>query len=123
MHDRRSGFTLIELLIVTVLIGLLAAIAVPKFASSKERAYDATAVGDLRNLITMSEAYFADYLEYPEDIDQLDYNASPGTVVSRFRRETTDGHRVVHIHIHHEGSPHYFHVEYPVEQIEMRDRS
>ena len=65
MAENRRGFTLIELLIVVVIIGVLAAIAIPKFASSKEKAYDATAVADLRHLIEASEAYFADHFEYP----------------------------------------------------------
>jgi len=60
MLTRRRGFTLIELLIVVVIIGILAAIAIPKFATTKERAYFATMKGDLRNLATAQEAYTAD---------------------------------------------------------------
>ncbi len=59
-----KGFTLIELLIVVVIIGILAAIALPQFASTKEKAYDSAAKSDLRNLMTAQEAYFADYLTY-----------------------------------------------------------
>jgi type IV pilus assembly protein PilA len=58
------GFTLIELLIVVVIIGILAAIAVPKFAATKERAYLATTKADLRNLATAEESYFYDYNTY-----------------------------------------------------------
>jgi prepilin-type N-terminal cleavage/methylation domain-containing protein len=57
----RKGFTLIELLIVVVIIGILAAIAIPKFASTKEKAYVASMKSDLRNLATAQEAYFADF--------------------------------------------------------------
>jgi type IV pilus assembly protein PilA len=60
----RKGFTLIELLIVVVIIGILAAIAIPKFASTKQKAYLASMKSDLKNLTTAQEAYFADSLRY-----------------------------------------------------------
>ena len=60
----RKGFTLIELLIVVVIIGILAAIAIPKFANTKEKAYLASMKSDLRNMATTQEAYFADWQVY-----------------------------------------------------------
>ena len=60
MLSNRKGFTLIELLIVVVIIGILAAIAIPKFANTKEKAYVASMKSDLRNLVTAQEAYFSD---------------------------------------------------------------
>src|SRR3989442_3302050 len=60
----RKGFTLIELLIVVVIIGILAAIAIPKFANSKEKAYLAWMKSDVRSLVTAEEAYFADSVKY-----------------------------------------------------------
>jgi type IV pilus assembly protein PilA len=60
MRRVRKGFTLIELLIVVVIIGILAAIAIPKFANTKEKAYLATMKGDLRNLATAQEGYASD---------------------------------------------------------------
>jgi prepilin-type N-terminal cleavage/methylation domain-containing protein len=60
----RKGFTLIELLIVVVIIGILAAIAIPKFANTKEKAYLASMKSDLRNMATTEEAYFADNQVY-----------------------------------------------------------
>ena len=60
----KRGFTLIELSIVVVIIGILAAIAIPKFASTKEKAYLATMKSDLRNLATAQEGYFADNKVY-----------------------------------------------------------
>jgi prepilin-type N-terminal cleavage/methylation domain-containing protein len=56
----RNGFTLIELLIVVVIIGVLAAIAIPKFGSTKEKAYVASMKADLRNLATYEESFAAD---------------------------------------------------------------
>jgi len=64
----RKGFTLIELLIVVVIIGILAAIAIPKFANTKEKAYIASMKSDLRNLVTAEEAYFADSVKYSTTI-------------------------------------------------------
>jgi type IV pilus assembly protein PilA len=60
MMTNKKGFTLIELLIVVVIIGILAAIAIPKFANTKEKAYVASMKSDLRNLVTAQEAYFSD---------------------------------------------------------------
>lgn len=56
----RSGFTLIELLIVVVIIGILAAIAIPKFGETRNRANEAAVKSDLRNLLTAQETYFGD---------------------------------------------------------------
>jgi type IV pilus assembly protein PilA len=60
----RKGFTLIELLIVVVIIGILAAIAIPKFAATKDKAKLASVKTDVRNLMTAQEAYFSDYATY-----------------------------------------------------------
>jgi prepilin-type N-terminal cleavage/methylation domain-containing protein len=60
----RKGFTLIELLIVVVIIGILAAIAIPKFAATKDKAKLASVKTDLRNMMTAQEAYFSDYSTY-----------------------------------------------------------
>ena len=56
-----NGFTLIELLVVVVIIGILATIAVPKFAASKDKARLASVRTDLRNIMTSQEAYWADW--------------------------------------------------------------
>jgi len=75
----RRGFTLIELLIVVVIIGLLASIAIPKFANTKEKAYLASMKSDLRNLVTAEEAYFADSIKYTTALG-TSYSTSSGVV-------------------------------------------
>ena len=77
----RKGFTLIELLIVVVIIGILAAIAIPKFSNTKEKAYMAAMKSDLRNLITAEEAYFADNTTYSTVQADINYNSSAGVTV------------------------------------------
>ena len=77
----RKGFTLIELLIVVVIIGILAAIAIPKFSNTKEKAYMAAMKSDLRNLITAEEAYFADNTTYSTVQTDINYTESAGVTV------------------------------------------
>jgi prepilin-type N-terminal cleavage/methylation domain-containing protein len=82
---RRAGFTLIELLIVVVIIGILASIAIPKFASSKEKAYVAKMKSDLRNLASAQEAYSADNAAYYAGAvpnPALLYNPSSGVTIT-----------------------------------------
>ena len=60
----RKGFTLIELLIVVVIIGILATIALPKFANTKYKAIVASMKTDLRNLVTAQEGFSFDNSDY-----------------------------------------------------------
>ena len=64
MRRSEHGFTLVELLIVTVILGVLAAIAIPKFRNTKEQAIVATLKADLRNLATAQESYTYDFSTY-----------------------------------------------------------
>lgn len=76
------GFTLIELLIVVVIIGILAAIAIPKFGATKEKAYLASMKADLRNLVTAEESYLADNITYTNVLSNLAFSASAGNTVT-----------------------------------------
>ena len=77
MRSRR-GFTLIELLIVVVIIGILAAIAIPKFAATKGKAYFAAMKSDLHNLTTAEESFFYDHASYTTSSTPLQFHGSHG---------------------------------------------
>jgi prepilin-type N-terminal cleavage/methylation domain-containing protein len=82
MVRHRSAFTLIELLIVVVVIGILTAIAIPKFAQVKGRSRAAAIKADLRNLATAQEEYLGEYRTYTTDLTKLPYTTSSGVIVT-----------------------------------------
>jgi len=91
MRDTK-GFTLIELLIVVVIIGILAAIAIPKFSATREKAYYSAMKSDLKNLATQQEIYYADndftYAD-DEDNDDLGWTRSDGVAVDNLNADQT----------------------------------
>ncbi len=78
----RAGFTLIELMICVVIIGLLAAVAVPRFANTTAKANLAAVKSDLRNLASAQETYLAEHHEYASSLALLDAKTSPGVQVT-----------------------------------------
>jgi prepilin-type N-terminal cleavage/methylation domain-containing protein len=81
MRDNK-GFTLIELLIVVVIIGILAAIAIPKFSATREKAYFAAMKSDLKNLASQQEIYYSDTYSYSTVLQaDLAFTNSDGVTV------------------------------------------
>lgn len=60
-----KGFTLIELLIVVAIIGILAAIAIPQFASYRQKAFNTAAQSDLKTIKTSLEGFYTEEYFYP----------------------------------------------------------
>lgn len=71
IKNNEKGFTLIELMIVIAIVGILAAIAIPQFSSYRTRSYNSAARADLRNAITVQEAYFLDKKTYSAAVNDL----------------------------------------------------
>lgn len=78
----QKGFTLIELLIVLVIIGILAAIAIPQFTQTREMAYFAAMKSDVRNLAAQQELYYATNYQYTSSLTSLDFVASEAVHVT-----------------------------------------
>ena len=64
-RENEEGFTLIELLVVVIIIGILAAIAIPVFLNQRESAYRSAAESDARNAAMAIETYFTSENAYP----------------------------------------------------------
>ena len=63
-EDKDQGFTLIELLVVIIIIGILAAIAIPVFLNQRKKGVDASVKSDLKNAANLMETYFTDAQSY-----------------------------------------------------------
>ena len=72
IQSEESGFTLIELLVVILIIGILAAIALPAFLGQQKKGQDASSKSDARNLVSQIEACFANEQAYTNCMPKAD---------------------------------------------------
>lgn len=92
MMKNRKGFTLIELLIVVVIIGILAAIAIPKFGATRDKAYISQMKSDLRNLQSAQELFYSSGdFKYANAISELgdSFSFSKGVEIGEISGDQT----------------------------------
>ena len=98
-HERgQRGFTLIEMIVVTGIIGILSAIALPQFAGRQGMAYDKMVQSDCRLAASAQEAYFVDHLSYSSDCASLPAFTQSHGVVFTDCNGTIDSFRVATDH-------------------------
>lgn len=78
----QNGFTFVELLVTMVVIGVLAAIALPKLSGAREKAFISSMESDLRNLSSSQELYHSDNQVYSDDLTVLGARISQGVTVA-----------------------------------------
>src|SRR6188768_2677109 len=92
MEEKDKGFTLIELLVVIIIIGILAAIAIPVFLNQRKKAVDAGIKSDLRSTANELESYFVDAQAYPAGLTTTGTSFTVGTgggTVTKSNKDTT----------------------------------
>ncbi len=90
MAENRNGFTLIEILIVCVVLGILAATAIPRYSGAKEKAHAAAMKADLHNVAVLEEQYASDPINHGQyfsgtataDTPLNGFTPSPGVTVT-----------------------------------------
>jgi type IV pilus assembly protein PilA len=96
MDEKDKGFTLIELLVVIIIIGILAAIAIPVFLNQRKKAVDASMKSDLRTVATNLETYLTDNNGYPAALATLtDLKTSTGNTFTYKLNTAKDGYCVI----------------------------
>lgn len=97
--SRRNGFTFVELMVAMALLGLLSAMAIPRFRNYKERSYVAAMRTDLGHLRIALEEHFAEHQRYTTDTTALDFRPTSGIQINLSSTQLDGGYRAVAQHV------------------------
>ncbi len=125
LRSRSSGFSLIEVMLVVGVIGILAALAIPRYSAAKAAAGDATAKADLRNAITALVQYQVTNGTFPATSAELEasgYRLSSRVTWDRYGVDIKNGSETVHMHLQHADWNNKWHANYPEDGTEFEIR-
>lgn len=105
LMPKKSSSSAVAIIVVVILaglgsiavIGIMSAIAIPQFASYRQKAYNSAALTDLKNVKTGVEAHYADKGKYPASLDQITYIPSTGVSVA-YEKTGKDGYVITSVH-------------------------